>query len=244
MRIQRFTAPFFAENCYLVSDSGKAIVIDPGAGSGDRIKAAVSAQNLEVVAVLITHAHVDHVWDAAEFSAPCYVSRPDLYRMKDPATSTSGGSLPLPNLRELYGDWKQPEDLRVYPIGFFESGLKFAEGLVVRGFSVPGHTEGQVLLLLGGVIEAGTIPDEVSVEAEVLEQVPSMIVFTGDHVFAGSVGRSDLPGGDNRQMLHSLRTTANVLDPNSLLLPGHGPATLLSTQLSTNAYIRQARKLG
>ena len=244
MRIDRLTVPFFSTNCYIVSHAGKAIAIDPGAGSAALVRDFLDTHHLELVAALCTHAHADHVWDAGKLDVPFYVSQPDMYRLEDPVETTIGGVLSMDGLETKYGSWQPPAEVRTYPAAMYETGVAFAPGLVVRSFAVPGHTQGQVLLLLGGPFETSSDLIAFGAEAgyDIDEDTP--IVCTGDHIFAGAVGRTDLPGGDEKNMLHSLRTVTNVCDPNTIFLPGHGPATVLSTQLATNPYIRQARKLG
>ena len=68
--------------------------------------------------------------------------------------------------------------------------------------------------------------------------------LSGDVIFAGSVGRTDMPGGDETQMRHTLRTLANVIDPQTILFPGHSVATTMGDELANNAYLRRAKSIG
>jgi len=91
----------------------------------------------------------------------------------------------------------------------------------IRALHAPGHTEGSTVYLVG---EAGT----------------ETVALTGDVLFAGTIGRCDLPGGDERAMATTLRRLA-VLDPGTRVLPGHGPASTIGDELATNPYLGPAR---
>ena len=97
-------------------------------------------------------------------------------------------------------------------------------GLSLAVSHAPGHTEGSVLFSLPGVPTG--LPDEVD-----------RTVLTGDVLFAGSIGRTDLPGGDHAAMLRSLRDVVLPLPDSSLVLPGHGPATSMARERATNPYL-------
>jgi hydroxyacylglutathione hydrolase len=120
--------------------------------------------------------------------------------------------------------WSEPDDVRV---------LKDGEPLSVAGLSItvdhaPGHTRGSVLFRLPrGDFAAG--PDVAS-DAE--------LCLAGDVLFAGSIGRTDLPGGDAAQMLTTLARKVLPLRDDTLVLPGHGPATTIGQERATNPYLR------
>jgi hydroxyacylglutathione hydrolase len=103
----------------------------------------------------------------------------------------------------------------------------------------PGHTEGSTVLLISGApLTPDVIPAGPDVHADATGRY--LIALCGDVIFAGSVGRTDLPGGDEREMVSSLRTLAASLPPTTVLLPGHGPSTVLARELATNPHVRAA----
>ncbi|MFC7406151.1 MBL fold metallo-hydrolase [Georgenia alba] len=242
MLVRRVTTPVLEEHCYVVAGAagGAALVIDPGAGTAAEVRHLVAEHGLHVGAVALTHGHADHVWDAAAVAAdaPVYVAGPDAYRLQDPAAALGE---PLAGLfEELAAEpWQRPGDVRSLPGEVLSGGgAELVPGVVVRAVPAPGHTEGSVILLLAGelddvdtaVLPAGTARDDAS----------PLLGFCGDVVFAGSVGRTDLPGGDEKEMVATLRTLVHSLPPSTVLLPGHGPSTVLAHETATNPHIRAA----
>ncbi|MDN6794705.1 MAG: MBL fold metallo-hydrolase [Propionibacterium sp.] len=234
--------PFFGANCMVLlpGQGGAALVVDPSAGVLDSIKAVLRTHDARVGAVLCTHGHPDHVWDAAEVSSwagtdqdltpsPVWVPGPDLYRMDDPLAG-----VPMrPEALDLV--WQRPEDLRAVPGSTFEP----VPGLRLLMVPAPGHTEGSAVFLAEGDLH-------VDVGGETVVERPDGTpwALTGDVLFAGSVGRTDLPGGDEVQMRHTLRTLANAVDPATVVLPGHGPWTTMARELESNPYLARARRIG
>lgn len=109
----------------------------------------------------------------------------------------------------------------------------------LRMVPAPGHTEGSAVFL-------GESPLDIRVNNQSFyssdEAVPW--AMSADVLFKDSVGRTDLPGGDETQMRHSLRTISNALDPRTVLVPGHGPATTLADEIRSNQYLIRARRIG
>ena len=177
------------------------------------------------------------MWDAAEVSTwgldgttvPVYLPGPDMYRMDDPASF-----LPMP-LPDFVGEWVKPTDLREMPA----DSVELTPGVWVRMVPAPGHTEGSAVFL-------GESPLDIRVNNQSFyssdEAVPW--AMSADVLFKDSVGRTDLPGGDETQMRHSLRTISNALDPRTVLIPGHGPATTLADEIRSNQYLIRARRIG
>ncbi|WP_043535219.1 MBL fold metallo-hydrolase [Actinomyces polynesiensis] len=239
MHLSVIPTPFFGANCLVLvpEDGGAALVVDPSAGVLDAIRSTLDAHGVRVGAVLCTHGHPDHVWDAAEVAswavdadeAPVWVPGPDLPRMDDPLSW-----VPMrPEGLDLV--WRRPGDLRAVPAGTFE----VVPGVVLLMVPAPGHTEGSAVFLGEGALEVASGGDVL-----VARSGSSPWALTGDVLFAGSVGRTDLPGGDEVQMRHTLRTLANAVDPETLLLPGHGPWTTMRRELATNPYVARARQVG
>lgn len=226
-------------NCYVVArgEGDPALVIDPGVGTADAVAAIVKKWNLTIGAVLCTHGHLDHVWDAAEVAgrAPVYVPGPDLYRMDDPGSVDVMGPQFAPLVEHLPHPWVKPTNLHAVPDEAVSGGVELVEGVPVRMLPAPGHSEGSSLFFVAGPVTAG---NRAGVGAS------PILCFDGDVIFAGSVGRTDLPGGDQRLMLQTLRTLLNVVDPQTVLFPGHGPATTMERQAQSNPYLNEARHVG
>lgn len=234
MRLFQIVAQVFSANCYVLVPEGKnkALIVDPGAGTAASIAELRQTHNLEVGAVLLTHGHPDHLWDAARVagSAPVYVPGPDRERLENPLAWL--GSMAAQLASEL-SPFQRPENLCDLPDA--SAPVELVPGVKIRALPAPGHTQGSTLFYLEPI---RGLARRLGVEAT------APVALTGDVIFAGSVGRTDLAGGDSRQMLHSLRTICNVTDPETILLPGHGPATTMTQELSTNPYLRQARSQG
>lgn len=193
------------------------MVIDPGVDSREAVLEALSQYDLDLKAVICTHGHVDHVADAAvlanALSVPVWLHPADRAMLTQPALGLGPGSEFL--LEQVLGtvSLPVPNDLRELSDA---QALSLAE-LDFEVIWAPGHTPGCVVLRGG------------SAEAPVL--------FSGDVLFAGSIGRVDLPGGDMRQMNDSLRKLRSMIDPASDILPGHGPSSRMDVELATNPFL-------
>jgi hydroxyacylglutathione hydrolase len=212
--IRTVVASLLEANCYLLVDGRRVIVVDPGAGVGREVREMVTAEALEPTAVLLTHGHLDHAWDAAEISdeygIPVHIHAEDAYRLRDLVGSLGPTGEVIAELAEMPGGPAQPK--RIEPFG-----ADGPAGLPVRIMHAPGHTEGSTVYLVDG-------PDGV-------------VALTGDVLFAGSIGRTDLPGGDEELMTASLACLAR-LDADTRVLPGHGPGTTIAAELARNPFLR------
>jgi glyoxylase-like metal-dependent hydrolase (beta-lactamase superfamily II) len=244
MEVHLVVAPVFGTNCCVVvagseHDDGTrdCVVVDAGAGVADGVARVVEDERLRVRAVLATHGHVDHTWDAAtlcdRYGVPLRLHRDDAYRLADPFGTLGlapGGPGVSGALRQaLAGLGLRAEDYRspavVEPFaagpdaGGDGGGTDLTAGdLVVRAVHAPGHTEGSTLYVLDGADQPG-------------------VVLSGDVLFAGSVGRTDLPGGDPAAMQTTLRDVVARLDPALAVVPGHGPATTVGQELASNPFL-------
>lgn len=239
MLIETFPNDLIASNCFVIATGpgAKALIVDPGIGAATKLPAFIEKFDLEVGEVLLTHGHVDHVWDCGKLGdVPVWIPAPDLERLDDPLTTTFG-----PNATamlaasgiEFIDPWVKPTQVNALPEAAASTGIKIC-GIDIRMVPAPGHTQGCAIFLLGGTFESTTIE----------MPAPSPVALSGDVVFAGSIGRTDLPGGDHREMMQSLRLIQNVIDPATVLLPGHGDATTLAHEKQHNPYLRQAAKQG
>ncbi|GIG20403.1 hydrolase [Cellulomonas chitinilytica] len=242
MQLSTVVAPVFAARCTLVvADHGDCVLVDPGAGVADQVTELVERHGLRPRALLATHGHVDHTWDAAVLSArfdvPFVVHTADAYRLADPfgtlgvlggRTSPHDPSGPLAQALAAAGigpsTYVEParvEELGTAP-GMRSDDVALAFGTVkLLARHAPGHTEGSTLYLLD-VDGAGPV------------------ALTGDVLFAGSIGRTDLPGGDDAEMRRTLREVVAALPPETVVVPGHGPTSDIGTELATNPYLRAA----
>lgn len=238
VRILALTSPVFAATCYVVAaDDGTCVVVDPGAGVADDVARTVTAHGLRVTGVVVTHGHADHLWDAGAVAGlagvPVRLHARDAYRVADPLGSLGLGSAD-PTARALADgllaavvgagvDPAPPAVPEVVAFGADDDAPRTGDvelelgGVRLVARHAPGHTEGSTLYLL----DAG---DE-------------QVAFTGDVLFAGSVGRTDLPGGDPATMATTLREVVAALPPGTHVLPGHGPATRVDVELRTNPYL-------
>ncbi|WP_146925427.1 MBL fold metallo-hydrolase [Cellulomonas xylanilytica] len=235
MQVITIVSAVFGARCsVLVDDDGSCVVIDAGAGITDDVLAVVEERQLSPAAVLATHGHVDHTWDAGPLShaldVPVVLHAADEYRLADPfgtlgLLGTSGRpahdpSGPLAQAIAATGidpsSYVAPR--RVEPFGAV-GDVRSADTVLELGAlrvvarHAPGHTEGSTLYLVGP------------------------LAFTGDVLFAGSIGRTDLPGGDDATMQRTLREVVTTLPPETVVVPGHGPTSDIATELVHNPYL-------
>lgn len=226
MKIKRFVCNAFQENCYVVSDGGRCIVIDPGfanaetgafAGktfSGETVKDAgaagepeglyeyLAAEGLKPEAILLTHSHWDHVLGVPalveRYGIPVFSATASLQTPEGLVSCLEGGKLGV----------QTPER----PVSCLEDGNE-AWGFKV--IATPGHT-----------------PDSVCYYNEA-----EHILFTGDTLFAGSIGRSDLPGGDYDSEIRSIMEKLIFLPGETIIYPGHGPASTIARERMENPFL-------
>ena len=219
MLVQPITVSPWQSNCYLVrvsEEASEVLIVDPGITAAGPVAAAIEELGLEPVALLGTHGHVDHVGDAhllaARFGIPLYLSEADQAWLTRPGEGLGPRGNAM--MAQMTGSDQLPavEDLR-------DLGEPFeAAGLTVTAFAAPGHTPGSTLLTVS----------EPGVE----------VVFTGDVLFNGTIGRTDLPGGSMNQMRATLASIVEEFPPDSPLLPGHGQPTTLGNEIASNPYLQ------
>ncbi|MDP4508082.1 MBL fold metallo-hydrolase [Nonomuraea turcica] len=216
MLIAGFPAGAFQTNCYVVAPAAgeECVIVDPGQDATEGVDELLREHRLKPVAVLLTHGHLDHVWSVAPVcgarDVPAWIHPEDRHLLSDPAAGWSGTSA------SLFGDLtlSEPDDVRELTDG---AVLKLA-GLELAVDHTPGHTRGSVSFRL---------PDD-------------EVMFSGDLLFAGSIGRSDLPGGDYPTILRSLAAKCLPLPDDTVVLPGHGPQTTIGRERATNPYLKEA----
>jgi hydroxyacylglutathione hydrolase len=215
--IAGFPAGSFAANCYLVATGpgAECLIIDPGEDAEQGIDEIIERYRLRPVAALLTHGHIDHIWSVAPVCGardiPAFIHPDDRALLTDPAKG-----LPLAPGQQLFGGitFSEPDDVRELTDGMT---LQLAGIDLVVDYA-PGHTPGSVTFRLPGAAEPGTI-------------------FTGDLLFAGSIGRTDLPGGDYETILTSLARVCLPLADETVVLSGHGPQTTIGAERAHNPFL-------
>ncbi|GAA1883604.1 MBL fold metallo-hydrolase [Streptomyces durmitorensis] len=220
MLIAGFPAGAWGTNCYLVAPAAgeECVIIDPGHQAAEGVEEALKKHRLKPVAVVLTHGHIDHVASVVPVcgahDVPAWIHPDDRYMMSDPEKAI-GRSFGAQLLGELTVG--EPSDVKELADG---ARLKLA-GLDFSVAHAPGHTKGSVTFQL---------PESA--------EVPS-VFFSGDLLFAGSIGRTDLPGGSHDEMLESLARVCLPLDDSTVVLPGHNEHTTIGRERATNPYLRQ-----
>jgi glyoxylase-like metal-dependent hydrolase (beta-lactamase superfamily II) len=213
-----FPVPPFQENTYLFSDldAGVALAVDPG-GRVPEILDRARERKVEIVLIANTHAHIDHVMGVAEMQAATGAP----FRLHPDAARTLAR---MPEQAELMG----LGPVRVPQVDApLAAGDRFHVG--TQEFSVrytPGHAPGHVTLVAEGVPMPGG---------------PADIAFCGDVIFRGSIGRTDLEGGDYDLLMSVIDTEIMTLAPDTLLLSGHGPRTTVAVEAATNPFVLEWR---
>jgi hydroxyacylglutathione hydrolase len=225
--IAGFPAGPWAANCYVVATGpgSECVVVDPGKDSADGIAEIVREHRLKPVSVLLTHGHVDHMWSVAPvagtYDATAWIHPADRHLLTDPMAGLSRETSAM----LLGGDyeWAEPDDVRELAD---RQEVELA-GLTFLVDHTPGHTEGSV---------AFRTPYD---EAEVSE-----VMFAGDLLFAGSIGRTDLPGGDHATMMRTLADKVLTLSDDIVVLPGHGDQTSIGRERETNPFLLELQTDG
>jgi glyoxylase-like metal-dependent hydrolase (beta-lactamase superfamily II) len=203
MRIACLTVGLLACNCYLVADeaTGEAVIIDPGGGARG-ILSRCERLSIRPTCVVCTHAHADHI-----------AAVPALKRMRPELKLCVGrGDAPMLadrtlNLSAMFGGAARMPA----PDVLLDEGARIPLGdRVLSVLETPGHTPGGVSL--------------------VAEGEEPLVVFCGDLVFRGGVGRTDMPGGSFETLRRSIERKIFVLPDPTVLLPGHGDSTTVGEE--------------
>lgn len=226
MLVAGFPAGSWATNCYLLAPGPgqECVVVDPGHEAAGAVEEVVRENRLKPVAVLLTHGHLDHTFSVipvcGAHDVPAYIHPDDRELLTDPGLALS------PETRAMVAGLLagsgvaigEPDDVRELTDGAFLdlAGLR----LTVR--HAPGHTRGSVVF--SAPADGGDAP----------------VLLSGDLLFKGSVGRSDLPGGDYAELLASLARVVLPLPDNTVVLAGHGPETTVGRERTANPYLAQA----
>ena len=194
-------------NCSIIGDetSREAMVIDPGDDIED-VLALIRKHNLQVMQIVITHAHIDHVGGAmklrAATGAPILLNQNDYALLKMLDVQATWIGMPAPGKVEI--------DRSVTTGETVNAGTHIAQIL-----HTPGHTEGSICLYFE----------------------PEKRLIAGDTLFAGSIGRTDLPGGSTPKIMRSLHDTVLALPDETVVVPGHGELTTIGQERESNPFL-------
>jgi glyoxylase-like metal-dependent hydrolase (beta-lactamase superfamily II) len=227
-----FPAGAFAANCYIVAPAPgeQCVIIDPGQDAEAGIEEVLAEHRLRPAAVLLTHGHIDHVWSVAPVCGakgiPAYIHPDDRVLLSDPAKG-----FPLGAGQQLFGglQFTEPDDVKELTDGITLS----LAGLEMVVNHAPGHTEGSVTFRLPLESE----PAQPGTGGPGHATPGGGILFSGDLLFAGSIGRTDLPGGDFPTILRSLARVCLSLPDDTVVLSGHGPQTTIGAERRTNPFL-------
>ncbi|WP_027499624.1 MBL fold metallo-hydrolase [Rhodococcus sp. UNC363MFTsu5.1] len=219
MLVTGFPAGAFQTNCYILAKDGasECIVVDPGQNAAEPLFEFLAQSSLTPTAVLLTHGHLDHTWSVEpvceKFGIPAYIHPEDRYMLSDPLRGTG------PALAAMLGDAEFHEPREVIELA--DGDVLDLAGMSVTVDHTPGHTQGSVVLRTVADTDGG----------------PVQIALTGDTLFSGSIGRSDLPGGDHEQLLRSIAAKLLVLADETAVLPGHGGSTSIGQERASNPFL-------
>ena len=200
MQLDSYTGGIFDTNCFYLKDSG--VLIDAPQGVAEWLE----QKGYRVSTLLLTHGHIDHVWDAAAVQAEhqCKVG----YHPETEQMVTEAG---------FFRNFGYAWDIETIQPGFHieESPSVVIEKVDFQVLLVPGHCPGSLCFL----------------------EKETRILYGGDVLFAGGVGRWDLPGGDGPLLFQGIREKLYPLGDDVTVLPGHGPATKIGIERETNPYV-------
>ena len=245
IHIEHFTFNAFETRCCVVwDDNGKCAIIDPGCASPQEILTLVSFisnRSLEPECIMLTHAHFDHIYGmsalAKEYEIPVYADMDEMYTLEvtNPEVCKAYG-LPLPETFPMIKSISEASiNSRFYTISRFDT-IKVGD-LCFEVIETPGHSRGSLCFF----------------------ERSERVLFSGDTLFAGAIGRSDHPGGDYDTLMRSINekllplddapaegsdatleggTGTNARHTSIKVIPGHGPCTDLATEGMTNPFLQ------
>ncbi len=208
MEIFGFAAGPYKTNCFVMVDNNKATVIDPGMHAAERLINHFTENGIELEQILLTHGHIDHTRDAGTLAARYNV--PVYIHQADAFMLTNGDGVSAESLILFDAENMTPiSDLRFYD----EEDKIFVgkEEFVVK--YAPGHSPGCVMI------------------------VGEEFVFTGDVLFKGSIGRTDLANSSHGDMMKTLHKQVMGLSDDLQVLPGHGPMTTVRAEKRANPFL-------
>lgn len=223
MFIASFPAGVWQTNCYLLATGpgSECVVVDPGMDALDGIAEVVAEHRLQPVAVVLTHGHLDHTFSvtplARSSAAACWIHAADRALLTDPFAALGADARTLVERLAPGRTFVEPDEVHELT----DRSRVAVAGLELEALHAPGHTPGSTMFALAAEVDGF-----------------SSLVLSGDVLFAGSIGRTDLPGGSHPDMLESLRTKVLPLPDTVAVLPGHGPQTTMARERAHNPYLQ------
>lgn len=203
MKITTLAVGPLQANCYLLADpaSQQAVIIDPG-DEADVIARMIAQQQVQATAILLTHAHPDHIGGAAALAGSTGIDKIYLHPTEIQILSQLGVLELVQRRQSLLQEYEEGDQVMVGEVA-------------LRVIHTPGHSPGSVCLVAEGVL------------------------FTGDTLFAGGVGRTDLPGGSGADLEASLRRLVTEFAPETIIYPGHGPSSTIAEERRSNPWLAE-----
>lgn len=219
MLVTGFPAGMFQTNCYVLAlpNATECVVVDPGQDATEPLVEFLTQSKLTPTAVYLTHGHLDHVWSVKpvcdKYGVPAYIHPDDRYMLSDPGRGIG------PTMKQFIDgiEFAEPDTVVELSDGdrLEHAGIEFD---VVH---TPGHTGGSVVFRTLAHTENG----------------PLDVALTGDTLFQGSIGRTDLPGGNHEQLLASIAEKLLPCADATVVLPGHGDSTTIGVERRSNPFL-------
>jgi hydroxyacylglutathione hydrolase len=221
MLVAGFPAGPFGTNCWILAPGphSEAVIVDPGMDARRGIEQVLDEHGLRPVAVVLSHGHLDHMWSVLPvcdgYDIPAWIHPDDRKLLSDPWAAVSADFRMMVAGAVGETDFAEPSDVRELVDG---SILEIA-GMQLVADHAPGHTPGSTAFRM---MATGGDP----------------LMLSGDLLFAGSIGRTDLPGGDDAAMRESLARVVLTQPDEMLVLPGHGETTTIGAERRSNPFLR------
>ena len=221
MLVRQVVADFFETNCWIIAKGAnqECLVVDPGISRPslvNRIKEEIQRFKLKPVAIVVTHGHLDHTYSvlplSKEIPMRTYISKKDKYLLKDPYAALQKDS-GIQYLIDQIAKENIGEPSDVYALSDVEN-FEIA-GMKIESKLAPGHTAGSMVF-----------------------EVESEFLISGDVLFAGAIGRTDLPTGSMPMMKKTLKNIILKMTDELNVLPGHGVQTTIAEEKRSNPYLQ------
>ncbi len=214
MLIDSFAAPMYATNCWVIATEpgAECVVIDPGMPDvSQQLTEILDKHNLKPVAVIATHGHLDHTFSIQPIADGYGI--PSYIHSEDRAALSNPENLVSSEFQSMLSgmSFSEPKDVRELRNG----DVIDLVGLSFKAIHAPGHTRGSLMF-----------------------EVSNEVLVSGDVLFSGSIGRTDLPTGSAKDMEETLRKKVVPLSDHLRVLPGHGPDTTMAHEKKHNPYLK------